>query len=132
MNNQNKKQHFKKTVNIDPYIPIWKKKIIKKSYHNDPIETIIFTYLRPNNIKLFVEYLNNITKKYSNITLKLLEHHSLEIKNIYTGKKLLIVYNALIWILNSSIYKVYGIQSSNHLELNIEYCLIYINKFIDK
>ena len=74
--------------------------------------------------------MNNIKIKNSHIIYNLLEHYSLEIINIKTGKKLLVVYNGLIWILNCSIYKVYTIQYSHHLELDIKKSIIHINKFI--
>ena len=140
MNNQNtfnydenKRQNTKTEYvkkNIDDYVPIWKKKKFKKVLSNNQIETIIFTYIHQNHINSFIEYLNDIKIKNSHIIFNLLEHSSLEIKNIKNGKRLLVVYNELIWILNCSIYKIYSIPYSHHLELNIKNTIIYINKFI--
>jgi hypothetical protein len=112
------------------YVPIWEKKKFKTILPKDSIETTIFTFIHNNHINSFIEYLNDIKKRNPYITFNLLEHHSLEVKNVKTGKRLLIVYNGLIWILNCSIYKIYNIPYSHHLELNIKNTIIYINKFI--
>ena len=139
MNNQNllhydkNKRQYNKVYNKEfrnDYVPMWEKKKIKKVLQSDKIETIIFTYIHPNYINSFIEYLNDIKIKNPHIILNLLEYNSLELKNIKTGKRLLIVYNGLIWILNCSIYKIYTIPYSHHLELSIKNSIIYINKFI--